>query len=110
MRNPFYFGFLYPTPHPARFLIFKSVNTHKREHPYNWVLDVFKGNGIEYDFGVDYHECFICRFFKEQGEEELIPYMCVLDYIISETFSWGLVRTQTIYNGDKACNFKNHRA
>lgn len=87
-------------------LLKQSADTHKREHPYNWVFDVFKGNGIEYDFGVDYHECFICRFFKEQGEEELIPYMCVLDYIISETFGWGLVRTQTIYNGDKACNFR----
>ncbi len=87
-------------------LLKQSKGAQEREHSYNWVFDVFKGDGIEYDFGVDYHECFICRFFKEQGEEELIPYMCALDYIISDTFDWGLVRTQTIYNGDNVCNFR----
>lgn len=89
-----------------RRLLKQSKDTQEKTYPYNWVFEVFKGDGVRYDFAVDYHECFICRFFKEQGEEELIPYMCKLDYVISDTFDWGLVRTQTIYNGEKVCNFR----
>lgn len=87
----------------------QSADTLNEEYPYNWIFYVINGNGKDYDFGVDYHKCFIHRFFTERNHEELIPYMCALDYVISEAFGWGLVRTQTIQRGDGVCNFRYKR-
>jgi hypothetical protein len=84
----------------------QSADSLTYEYPYNWVFYFIKGNGREYDCGVDYHRCFIHEYFVERNASDLVPYMCALDYVVSEAFGWGLIRTRTIQGGDHVCSFR----
>jgi hypothetical protein len=65
-----------------------------------------EGNGRDFDYGVDYSECAICKFLSAQNALELVPYMCATDKIGSELLGWGLSRTMTIAKGDEKCDFR----
>lgn len=64
------------------------------------------GNGKEFDWGVDYVECGHYNFMKAQGAEEFAPYVCMSDIALSDALGWGLIRTQTIADGCKTCDFR----
>lgn len=85
--------------------------TQKREYPANWVADFISGDGKEFDYGYNYSECALVKYFKSQGAPELAPYVCLNDFLISKAFGSGLQRTKTIAQGDGICNFryKKHR-
>ena len=80
--------------------------TQKREYPANWVAKFITGDGEEFDYGYDYSECALVKYFKAQGVPELAPYMCVNDFPNSSCISSGLWRTKTIAQGDDICNFR----
>ena len=83
-----------------------TVWTLRRDYPGNWVADFIPGDGKEFDFGIDYHECGVVKYFQAQGVSELAPYFCLNDFPRSRTLGTGLVRTKTIANGDGICNFR----
>ncbi len=78
-----------------------------QKHTYreDWVFEFVPGNGV-FDFGIDYTECGICKYFKAQGAQEFTPYMCLLDAPISRAMNTGLVRTQTLARGGDRCDFR----
>ncbi len=76
-----------------------------RTYPEDWVYEYVPGDG-NFEFGIDYTECGICKYFKAQGAAELTPYMCLLDAPISRAMNTGLVRTQTLGRGDSRCDFR----
>ena len=80
--------------------------SHQRLYPGDWVFDVVEGKGETFDWGIDYSECGICKFFQTQGAPELTPYLCLLDFPMSEATDSGLTRTETLANGDQRCNFR----
>jgi SAM-dependent methyltransferase len=59
--------------------------------------------------GVDFSECGILKFLEAQGATDLMPYLCPLDFIMSERMSLGLVRTATLAGGAPYCNFRFRR-
>jgi hypothetical protein len=65
-----------------------------------------EGNGQDFDWGVDYTECGICKFYQAQGAYELVPYLCALDFPSSEAADAGLVRTTTLGTGGLRCDFR----
>jgi len=79
--------------------------SQKKTYPEDWVFSFVEG-GADFDFGIDYTECGICKYFKAQGAEELTPYMCLLDVPISRAMNTGLVRTKTLARGDNCCDFR----
>lgn len=79
--------------------------SHKRTYPEDWVFDFIPGDGT-FDFGVDYTECGICKYFQAQGAAEFTPYMCLLDGPVSQAMNTGLVRTQTLARGGQRCDFR----
>jgi hypothetical protein len=80
--------------------------TQQRSYPANWVARFVPGDGQTFDYGYDYSECGLVKYFKSQGVAELAPYMCLNDFIKSARIGSGLVRTTTIAQGDKECNFR----
>ena len=83
-----------------------AVASHKRIYPGDWVLTFVEGDGREFDFGVDYTECGIVKFYNAQGTDELAPYLCLGDFPISKALDTGLVRTTTLARGGPRCDFR----
>jgi hypothetical protein len=83
-----------------------AIESQKREYPGSFVMTYVEGNGRDFDYGVDYSECAICKFLSAQNALELVPYMCATDKIGSELLGWGLSRTMTIAKGDEKCDFR----
>lgn len=72
----------------------------------NWVYSVVEGDGATFNFGVDYTQCAICEFYKAQNADELLKYVCLLDFPISKAQGTGLVRTMSIGEGHAICDFR----
>jgi hypothetical protein len=86
-----------------------ALESQKRQYPGDWVCTVVGGDGEAYDWGIDQVECGICKFFADRDAEEFVPYMCALDFIASDYFGWGLVRTTTLAEGGERCDFRFKR-
>ena len=64
------------------------------------------GDGKEFDWGVDYLGCGNYKFVKDHGGEEFTPYVCMSDIALSDAMGWGLIRTETLADGCKRCDFR----
>ena len=82
----------------------QAAETHKRAYPNNFVAEVVIGDGKEFDWGIDFTECAIQKFYRAQNALQFLPYLCRLDYLTSAAFGIGLARTKTLANGDERCN------
>jgi hypothetical protein len=80
--------------------------TQKKEYPANWVAAFVPGDGREFDFGYDYSECALCKYFHSHHADELAPYVCVADFTRSRAMGTGLVRPKALAKGDDVCNFR----
>jgi len=94
------------TPFYLKKLKKRALKSQKREYPGDWVFEVVDGDKKDFDFGVDYTECGICKFFQEQKAEEFTPFLCPLDIPMGEKFDLGLVRTKTLAEGNDKCDFR----
>ena len=77
-----------------------------RRYPGDWVLEYVEGDGETFDYGYDVTECGIYKFFKEQGAEHLVPFICLGDYATARASGYGFKRTQTLANGALVCDFR----
>jgi hypothetical protein len=80
--------------------------SQKRQYPEDWVYSFVEGDGTSFDYGVDYQECAICKYFKSQNAFELARYLCLGDFPTSQQYETGLVRTTTLANGGPVCDFR----
>jgi hypothetical protein len=92
----------------------QAAQSQERTYPGNWVFDVIDGHGsggggADFDYGIDFAECGICKFYKDRDAEELIPYLCATDFPVSELLGTGLIRTTTLADGSERCNFRFKR-
>lgn len=69
-------------------------------------IEYLASDGDSYDFGINYTKCGHFEFLKQQKAEEMFPYVCLADIILSDIFGWGLIRTQTIGDGCDYCDFR----
>ena len=83
--------------------------SQKRRYPGDWVFTIVDGAGEDFDYGIDFTECGICKFFSAHDAKELIPYMCAVDFPVSKVMNTGLVRTTTLAEGADKCNFRFKR-
>ena len=86
------------------------AKTQERRYPGDWVATFIEGDREEFDYGIDITECGICKFYHAQGADELAPYLCLSDYIVSDTFDRGLVRRKTLAEGAEVCDFRYKKA
>jgi hypothetical protein len=86
-----------------------AAESQKRRFPRDWVCTFVEGDGKEFDYGIDYTGCGICKFFHAQGADEFAPFLCLLDFPMSKASGSGLVRTMTIAEGAEKCDFRFKR-
>ncbi len=82
----------------------QAEESKKREYPDGFVFDIVLGDGKEFDWGLDFSECGICKFYQAQNAAEFLPMVCPIDYVLSDAFGYGLVRTMTLAEGADRCN------
>jgi hypothetical protein len=78
----------------------------KKEYPGDWVFSFIRGDGADFDFGIDVHECGLMKYFRANGAEDIVPYLCATDFIVSRAIGEGLARTMTIARGGDRCDFR----
>ncbi|MBN1146728.1 MAG: L-2-amino-thiazoline-4-carboxylic acid hydrolase [Anaerolineales bacterium] len=83
-----------------------AADSHRHRYPDSFVLEYVEGKPGEFDFGIEYTECAIVKFFRSQGADEFTPYLCLFDYPKSRLAGTGLVRTVTLSEGEKKCDFR----
>ncbi|MFW9913719.1 MAG: L-2-amino-thiazoline-4-carboxylic acid hydrolase [Candidatus Thorarchaeota archaeon] len=83
-----------------------SERSQLREYSDDWVVEYLDGKDDEYDIGLDFTQCALCRFYETQGAFEFAKYMCLIDYIPSKMIDSGLERSQTIAEGAERCDFR----
>jgi hypothetical protein len=83
-----------------------AQQSQESKYPGDWKFAVVEGDGQTFDFGVDYTECGIVKFFAAQKAQELTPYICLGDFPISRAMRTGLVRTTTLARGGAVCDFR----
>jgi hypothetical protein len=103
------YGGLSFTEHRQRRSQELALESQKRQYADDWVYSVVAGDGESFDYGLDFVECGICKFFHAREADEFARYMCRLDFIMSERMGMGLVRTVTIAEGGEKCDFRYKR-
>lgn len=83
-----------------------SKRSQMRQFQYDFVFDVIDGDGREFDLGVNYTECGICKYLRSQNALELAPHMCSVDFAVSSAMGLNLKRSKTLANGDDLCDFR----
>ncbi|MFX1563555.1 MAG: L-2-amino-thiazoline-4-carboxylic acid hydrolase [Promethearchaeota archaeon] len=86
-----------------------AAESQKCLYPENWVGIYIEGDGKNFNLGLDYTECGICKFYHKQGADELTPYLCILDFPMSRARGSGLIRTTTLAEGGDRCDFRFKR-
>jgi len=81
---------------------------HSQEHAYpgGWRATFLEGTGQSFDFGIDYSECALVKFFGEQGAAEFTRYLCLIDYVQQRAMGTGFFRTTTLAEGGDCCDFR----
>lgn len=77
----------------------------KYKYPGGWAATFVEGDGREFDFGIDYTECGVCKFFHQQGADEITRYVCLGDYVFWGALDVGFFRSTTLAEGGNKCNF-----
>jgi hypothetical protein len=74
-----------------------------------WVFDFVEGEKGTFEYGVDYKRCAIRELAIASGAADFAPYICLADVSGSETFGWGLARSETLAQGGSRCDFRFQR-
>ncbi len=72
----------------------------------DWKVDFVEGDGVDFDYGLDYQACPCLELFKAQNAGELAPFFCLLDFPEAKQLESGFSRTKTLAQGDDVCNFR----
>ena len=102
-------GWYRSTSHYLKGLKKQAALSQERKFSGDWVFTIIDGDGEDFDYGIDFSECGICKYFGVHDAEELIPYMCATDFIASDALGSGLTRTTTLAEGADKCNFRFKR-
>lgn len=82
-----------------------AEESHKKKYDGDWVLNFIKGKN-NFLYGLDMTECALFKFWKSQDLEELVPYLCLMDWAYWKTVGIRVKRTKTIANGGGICNYR----
>jgi hypothetical protein len=88
----------------------QATKSHRKEFAEDFVYDfVAPGPGDDFEFGIDYKACGFCKFAARNGDKEILPNICGLDFDAYATRGVRLERTQTLAGGASHCDFRFSR-
>jgi hypothetical protein len=86
-----------------------AKESQSKKYPEGYVYEHVEGDGESFDYGVNYLECAVYKFFKKQDAERFIPFICIYDFVMARAAGYGFNRTQTIWNGAPFCDFRYYK-
>ena len=84
----------------------RTKESQSKKYPEDWVSEYVEGDGQTFDFGIDFTECAICKFFEARNALRYAPIFCLSDYATYRAFDIGFQRTQNIVLGASKCEFR----
>jgi hypothetical protein len=84
----------------------KALESRQKKYPGNFVYEVVEGDDKNFAWGINYLECGVVKFFRQQNADEFTPYMCLIDYLMFPDMGIELQRQGTIANGCTHCDFR----
>ena len=81
-----------------------KVANSASDSEFNWNTELILGRD-EDEYTVIYHRCGLCALGKQEHHEELIPYMCKMDYETIAMTGGVLKRQGTLASGADCCDF-----
>ena len=85
-----------------------SKQTYERKYENDWIVDVIEKTD-DFEFGLDYKECGVCKLCQDEKCFELAKYLCKLDFVLVEIIGIRLKRTKTLAEGFEKCDFRFYR-
>lgn len=90
--------------------IINSLNkkVRKNENKDGFIANIItdKEETFGLGYGIDIIECAICKLFSKHNFEKYAPILCEVDKLTSNLAGLTLIRTGTIANGAKKCDFR----
>lgn len=71
---------------------------------FNWKTETIPGRDPD-EYQTNYYQCGLCALGKQEHHEDLILYMCEMDFLSIELMGGVLHRKGTIADGAKVCDF-----
>ena len=81
-----------------------KITNSVSDSEYNWNTEMIYGRD-EDEYTILYHRCGLCALGKQEHHEELIPYMCKIDYETFKLMGAVLHRSSTLAEGGDCCDF-----
>lgn len=97
-KNPF------DTEYQKRKVEKDRVANAMSDSDFNWITETIPGRDAD-EYTTNYHRCGLCALGKQEHLEELIPYMCAMDFISVDLMGGVLYRTGTLAEGAEKCDF-----
>lgn len=87
----------------------EARRSQERRYAGDWVWEFVEGDGVEFDYGYDFLECGTQKLYHAQGADEFLPVYCALDFLTTRSSGWELVRTGTLAEDYRKCDFRFRR-
>ncbi len=87
---------------------FMEKITTKLGHPDGFRVKLLTDPSLTFGlgYGIDILECGICKLFNKHGAGKYVPILCEVDKLTSSLAGLEMVRSGTIANGSKCCDFR----
>lgn len=95
----------YTSPRTIRQWRLRARESAERKFPGDWVVRFIEEDDRQL-FGLDMSECALVKFWRAQGLEELVPYLCLSDWAIWKASGANITRTRTLANGAPTCDYR----
>lgn len=83
-------------------LLRQAARSQERRYSEDWLFNVTKGDGEDFDWALEYNECAVIKFWEAQGANDLMPYCNFGDLAMSRALGLGM-ESATIGEGRETC-------
>lgn len=84
----------------------QALQSQAHRYPGDWAWDFVEGDGVNFEYGYDFHACGTLMLYQAQDAAEFLPFFCYLDFVTYRTTGWSFERTMTLAEGHQICNFR----
>jgi hypothetical protein len=84
----------------------RAAESQSEKYEGDWKSEFVDGDGVAFDFGIDFTECALIKFLAPRDALRFMPIFCLSDYATYRDWGIGFRRTQSLVNGAPSCDFR----
>lgn len=86
---------------------FVAWRSQLRLYPEDYILTFVRGDGVDFDWGLNYTQCPNVILYSRHGAADLVyPLVCTMDYVAGKALFVGYHRTMDIASGGPMCDLR----